>query len=169
MRLFIAICFTPEFADGVQHYQDELRAAGVRGKYAPRDTLHLTLTFIGESDPEQLERTVKAMKAVPFKPFQMRLSRIGNFGELIWAGVEVDPVIRRYVDRLRESLDHFNVGYDVREFRPHITLVRNARGHFPRNLEVPDVKMTVSKISLMRSDFSGGRAVYRELFGMWIS
>lgn len=167
MRLFIAVCFTPEFAGGVARMQDELREAGVRGRYAAPESLHLTLTFIGESTPEQFERAVKALKAVPFRPFALSLSGLGNFGETIWAGVDIDPAVTDYVARLRKSLDDFNLGYDVREFRPHITLVRRAQGHFPREIEVPRVKMNVTRISLMRTEFQRGRAVYRELYAKY--
>ena len=71
-----------------------------------------------------------------------------------------------YVKRLRRVLAGTGIPFDRKKFSPHITLIRRAeydrRRSFP-GVEIPDVSMQVSGVSLMRSDRTKSGMVYTEV------
>lgn len=164
MRLFIAIQFSPEILDALLHIQSEMKSFDVRGRYAPPENLHLTLAFIGEyGNPDAV---MDALASVPFEPFPLRLDRLGNFGDLYWAGIADNPPLAAFVKRLRRALADRNIPFDRKRFSPHITLVRKAEyyGETPLPpVHAPEGEMEVRGVSLMRSDRGKHGMIYTEI------
>ncbi len=164
MRLFIAILLDEALLDALTEFQAALRESGLRGRFAPRENLHLTLAFIGEyGSPDAV---ADAMTAIPFRPFPLRLEGVGNFGDLYWAGLAESPALAACARRLRRSLAEREIPYDRKRFSPHITLVRKAEFHGETAL--PDIapptgEMIVRAISLMRSERGKRGMIYTEL------
>ena len=168
MRLFIAIQFNNRILTSLKKLQSDLRTAGLRGRYAKEENLHLTLAFIGEYDDPN--KVLEAMAEVPFEPFAIELSGMGRFGDLYWAGLAENPDLIDYVKRLRKSLSAHNIPYDKTKFSPHITLVR--RGSFaapkpaiPRILQDAKIsaKTSVNAVSLVKSEFTKDGMKYTTL------
>lgn len=164
MRLFIAIQFSPEILDALVDVQSELKSFDVRGRYSPPENLHLTLAFIGEyGNPDAV---MDALNSVPFEPFPLRLDRLGNFGDLYWAGIADNPHLAAFVKRLRRALADRNIPFDRKRFSPHITLVRRAEyyGETPLPpVHAPEGEMEVSGVVLMRSDRGKHGMIYTEV------
>lgn len=166
MRLFIAINLTEEMKDALLDAQDVMRTYGVRGKETPPENMHLTLAFIGDYDDPDYVKSV--MESVEVRPFEIRLSGVGAFGDLWWAGLEKSPPLDAVVRRLRRALADADIPFDRKRFSPHITLIRRADGKLG---DVPEeelaahngVSMTVDHISLMRSDRGKRGMIYTEL------
>ncbi|MBR5931657.1 MAG: RNA 2',3'-cyclic phosphodiesterase [Lachnospiraceae bacterium] len=179
MRLFIAIPFTDEIRSELQRFQSDLRRAGMSGRFSPVENLHLTLAFIGEyPDPQDI---LDIMEEVSFRPFDIKLSGFGNFGDLYWAGIEDCPGLAAYVRRLRRALAEHDIPFDRKKFSPHITLVRRAEvrnaGHVgsARNAQCAEIlaaidppagAMHADHIVLMRSDRGKNGMIYTELGGV---
>ena len=160
MRLFIAINLGADMRRALLDLQRDFKRQNVRGSYAPEQNLHLTLAFIGEySDPEAV---VEALP--PFEAFDLKLSGIGAFGDLWWAGIEKSGPLDDYVRALRRALSDAGIPFDRKRFSPHITLVRRAEGR-PAPA-CPDAGMTVRRISLMRSDRGKAGMIYTEIGGI---
>ena len=168
MRLFIAIQFNNRILTSLKKLQSDLRSAGLRGRYAKEENLHLTLAFIGEYDDPN--KVLEAMAEAPFEPFAIELSGMGRFGDLYWAGLAENPDLIDYVKRLRKSLSAHNIPYDKTKFSPHITLVR--RGSFaapkpaiPRILQDAKIsaKTSVNSVSLVKSEFTKDGMKYTTL------
>ena len=150
MRLFIAIRFESEFSDALTEYQNRLKGAGVRGRFTPRENLHLTLAFIGEY--QSPEPVLEAMKAADFSATDLRLEKAGFFGDLLWAGVSGDPALAEYAKRLRRELANRDIPCDKKRFFPHVTLVRRAeRGRDFAFPPLPAAGMRACRVSLMKS------------------
>ena len=167
MRLFIAIQFDPHFKTALTAAQESLRQGGYRGHFTDIRNFHLTLAFIGEySDPD---RVLDAMEQVQFAPFALRMSGyIGNYYDLLWAGMEPNSALDKLVKQLRHALATEQIPFDRKKFNPHITLLRRAQISRENPFRFSDVKvsqaeMTVHSISLMRSDFGKRGAVYSEI------
>ena len=167
MRLFIAIQFDPHFKTALTTAQESLRQGGYRGHFTDVRNLHLTLAFIGEySDPD---RVLDAMEQVQFAPFALRMSGyIGNYNDLLWAGMEPNPALDKLVKQLRHALATEQIPFDRKKFNPHITLLRRAQISRENPFRFSDVKvghaeLTVRNVSLMRSDFGKRGAVYTEV------
>ena len=164
MRLFVAIQLSDGIRDSLSAVQTYLRDHGVRGNYTKIENLHLTLAFIGEySDPDLV---LEVIRSVPFAPFPMRIEGFGSFGDLYWCGIGGNDDLLSYMKRLRRALAENGIPFDRKKFSPHITLIRRAeydrRRGFP-GVEVPDVSMQVSGVSLMRSDRTKSGMVYTEV------
>lgn len=160
MRLFIAINLSDAMKDALINTQCEMYDRGVRGNYTKEENLHLTLAFIGEySDPQFV---MDALEAVSFRPFVLRLNGFGNFGDLWWAGMEDSAPLAAIVRRIRRALGDAGIPFDRKRFSPHITLIRRADGRMP-GINVEKVEMTVSGISLMRSDRGRNGMIYTEI------
>lgn len=163
MRVFIAIQLDESIKNALIAAQNELRQRGFKGRYTDIMNMHLTLAFIGEfSEPDFV---LDAMEQVNFEPFTLTLGGyVGNFGELLWAGVEKNPQLEIISKRLRHLLAENQIPFDRKRLNPHITLLRNANGNREfADIEVSKEAMNVRRISLMRSDFGKHGVVYTEI------
>ncbi len=164
MRLFIAIQFDDRVLDALTGFQSELREQGVKGNFTSEENLHLTLAFIGDyNDPDSV---LEAMEASNFRPFDISLDGVGHFGDLFWMGLADNPALHAYVKRLRHCLADAGIPFDKKRFSPHITLIRRAEYKYGDEIpvyDVPEEKMRVENISLMRSDRGKNGMIYTEV------
>ena len=98
MRLFIAINFGESIKDKIQDIIQETKKSSIQGRFVNNDHLHLTLEFIGEISPEEVNKIKNAMEQVISEPFTMKLSEIGYFkrqdGNVYWLGIEYNEIGR---------------------------------------------------------------------------
>ena len=187
MRLFIAINLNKETGDALSAIQERLRGTGA-GNFSRRENLHLTLVFLGEKPESQLppiRRIIGDPGLFGGGPLRLNLRRSGCFRhggkELWWIGpAEDDPGLPRLLalrERLAAALEGAGISFDKRPFRAHITLGRDIRGipaGWAENLRpglTPEegVPFELKRLSLMKSEHSGGLLVYTEIFGVEIS
>lgn len=167
MRLFAAIQLNHDINNALTATQNTLRENHVRGHYTDCQNLHLTLAFIGEFGNPDL--VLDAMEQIEFEPFPLTLSGyIGNFGDLLWASVEKNNSLEKVARHLRHVLADGNIPFDKKRFNPHITLLRKAVFSNDAAFSISDVSidkasMTVSSISLMRSDRGKHGMIYTEV------
>ncbi len=168
MRLFIAIQLSEEMRASLTGTVQRLKKAGVRGRYAAAQNLHLTLAFLGETAAgEGLASVEQALREAAFPAFPLELSGLGNFGDLPWAGLKDSPGLEAAVREVRGALDRAGIRYDRKKFVPHITLLRNMNGNGDwKSVQPPRGQMTVRRISLMNSELRDGRRVYTELMSV---
>ncbi|GAA1381788.1 RNA 2',3'-cyclic phosphodiesterase [Catellatospora chokoriensis] len=105
---------------------------GLSLRPVPPEQWHVTVAFLGELDPAQLDTTIAAMNAVasatPRAP-RLRLSGGGRFpngrAAAIWAGLHGDlDDLHELANRLRGALTEARVPFDPRPYQPHLTLAR---------------------------------------------
>ena len=152
MRIFVALQPTPAFRDALASAQDQLRTAGVTGRYLTPANLHLTLAFIGMW-PEDITEFLPLIQI----PFPVTLSHLGIFpkAKVLWAGVEPSQELNSLAGQVRQALTEAEIPFDRQDFNPHITLVR--KPIIPENLilsdvHVPQAMMVVKDVCLYRSD-----------------
>ena len=96
---------------------------------APAD-IHLTLAFIGQA-PRSAEHAIAGAVAALPRPGTLALARVGSFdGRLLWLAPPEPPAqwLAQLAGELRVQLERVGVAFDRKRFRPHVTLVRGARG-----------------------------------------
>ncbi len=163
MRLFIAIHFSKEVKFALLSAIEELRAQAVSGNFTHPENLHLTLAFIGESEDVQTIRSVIDRCAVP--AFEMAISGAGNFGKLYWVGIENNSKLKALAEKIQNELRKSGFDIEDRTFKPHITLARQLETQNPVKLNVARKAMSVSRVSLMKSERINGRLIYTEVYG----
>lgn len=167
MRLFIAIPFEPPVLDALTAAQASFKSCGVRGNFAARANLHMTLAFLGEvRDPRPV---IEAIRRVPLPQSAMAFEKTELFRDILVCSLRVEPALRQYVQALRRELENAGVDFDRKPFRPHVTLVRRASfsGDKPDASAAPalrDLTVTSRRVCLMRTDFIDRRPKYTPVF-----
>ena len=163
MRVFVAIHFNDAFKKALIDIMHELKKQGVQGSFTSADHLHMTLCFIGET--KEVQKVKAALQRVNFKAFELALSDIGNFRDLIWITTKNNQKMSALVKEIRASLEQEEIEFDQKPFKPHITLVRRSNGK-KAQIKLPDIKMKVDRISIMNSTHINGKLTYQELYSI---
>ena len=163
MRLFVAIHFSKEVKSVLLTEIDNLKAQVISGNFTSPENLHLTLAFIGESEKVSAIRSAIDRCAVP--KFDLTVSGGGHFGSLYWVGIENNPSLKALAENLQNDLRQSGFDIENRAFKPHITLARQVEANEPVRISAQRTAMTVTRISLMKSERIKGRLTYTEVYG----
>ena len=160
MRLFFALW--PPAATAAALHAWALAAQKATGGRATRaDTIHLTLAFLGETDPARVGAAVAAGRAAQGARHVLPIeqARYWKHNRLVWAGPRVtDPAL---ADALAAHLRAAGFVLEARAFKAHVTLVRKAS---PAQLPaLPAVDWPVDEFVLVRSALSAGAPAYEVL------
>lgn len=102
----------------------------VDGRAVERREWHITLVYIGDLDERHIPELQAAAKAIKFEPFRLRLDRMEFWARPKIAAM-VPPTVPAELQRLVDDLSGivFAAGVETqqRTYRPHVTVVRNAR------------------------------------------
>lgn len=165
MRLFVSINFDAETVDFLYDKVNKLRREAVSISPSPKENLHLTLAFIGETD--KVEDAKRALDKVSFDRFDFFLSRLGKFptadGDIYWIGAERAEELTALAENVRKNLIDAGFSIDRKKFSPHVTLGRRVICPAPPTFFVPRRAVSVSKVSLMKSERIAGRMKYTEI------
>lgn len=104
---------------------DFSQAAG--GRPTRRETIHLTLAFLGDIAVERLPELQRLASEVNAAPFDLTLDRFGlwQHNRLLWAGCAAPPLFELATALKTRLLEAgFTVADAKRPFAPHVTLVR---------------------------------------------
>lgn len=145
------------------HKEGERAHATTGGRRMRRDTLHLTLAFIGDIARERLDALRAAADKVAFAPFTLRLDRIAGWrhNHIVWAGAtELPAELESLVSQLNAALAEGGFPVERRKFAAHVTLLRNARGEFPAAELDPPIDWPVGEFVLVESDLRPEGAQY---------
>ncbi|MBM6830345.1 RNA 2',3'-cyclic phosphodiesterase [Anaerotignum lactatifermentans] len=175
MRTFIAIELEDEVKDSLEGAQNKAAELCRKGNYTPRDNFHLTLHFLGEITPEDVEYVCQAMmETTKFqRAFDLTLDRIGFFPRgregVLWAGVEKSSELMRLFQSLEKNLGKQGFAREKKGLSPHITLGREVEPYHgfsdvQKKVELEKKTVRVTGISLMESVRMGRKLIYRPLF-----
>ena len=141
MRLFVSVDLPPNLTEPLSELQAEFGdAAGVR--LTDPAQAHVTLKFLGETDPERVDEIEQAIQRAVDKSaveaFECTIEGLGVFPSLdyisvVWAGVREDggaDALTLLADALETELAALGFEAETHEFTPHVTLGRmdDARG-----------------------------------------
>ena len=171
MRLFIAINFSEEFKDGLAELSADLSKCAIFSRMTQKQNYHLTLVFLGEQ--ERTEDIKAAMDAVHTAPFTIAAHHVGKFpsrdSAVFWIGLKHNPALLALQSDLCQELRQRGFTFDKRNFRPHLTLIREAL--MPPDFDISAYSCPmegreekISRISLMESKRINGKLVYEELY-----
>lgn len=175
MRLFIAIDLEDKIKDTLNQSIQELKRNSVSGNFTPRENLHLTVVFIGETmkTKEVNYAMEQAIANINVNKFNLSIEGMGKFkrreGNIYWVGIKKEQTLWSIQGELSKELKIAGFDIEDREYVPHLTLGRKVitkdtfkEQEFIKSLGKMD--MEVAKISLMKSERVGNRQVYTEIF-----
>lgn len=95
-----------------------------------RNSLHMTLVFVGEVPVDRIEVLQHAAADIRVPEFSLHLDRLAcwRHNRIVWAGCEQAPLpLLLLVGQLAEKLETAGLPLDVSDFTAHVTLLRDAR------------------------------------------
>lgn len=132
MRAFIAIELPSNIKDTISKMQDKLKAGLPKVSWVKPINLHLTLKFLGEISPKQLENinqiTAEIVKTIT--DFKIKLESLGVFpnpacARIIWVGTDQAPdALGQIFAQLEKKLAELGIPKEDRPFKAHITIGR---------------------------------------------
>ena len=175
LRAFLAV----EIGEGARRAvaaAAERLAREVRGRevrWAPPESYHLTLRFLGEISAEQAARVAArvAEAVAPLAPFELRLGELVAFPSLrrprvLAASVEPEAPLAELARRVEAATLRAGLSPEARAFRPHLTLGRvRDRAHPDLRAAGPlaSEPFRVAEVVLFRSDLHPEGALHTPL------
>lgn len=170
-RLFIAAPLPAPVKTALVSAQARLRRAGAPVRWVAAEAMHLTLHFLGDTDPARVPEIEAALQQLcaEYQSLHLFLTTTGAFPNsrrpnVLWAGIGGDTaVLGQMVAALGRALTQLGLAIEARPFRPHLTLGRTRRDASPQAIEqlgdtiralphLPAVSWVSERVILFRSD-----------------
>ncbi len=152
VRAQIAVVAAPVLADLPQ-------------RAVPAGNYHLTIAFLGAVSPATVADIAAAARGVRFAPFEVILEHGGYWqrSRVAWLAPAGCPQsLATLVDDLWNRLAGLGLALDSRQFRPHVTLARDADA-VTSALLAPPVRWRVQSFALLESTPGSAGPVYTVL------
>ncbi len=149
-RLFLALW--PEDAERRQLAALAARVAG--RQRTPNANLHLTLVFLGATDPARLSAYETALADFTPPALELVLDRYGYWPQprILWLGSShTPPELYALVADLHQRLRGCGFTPERRAFQAHITLARNHPGPAPVEPSVAPMCWRINQVALVES------------------
>jgi 2'-5' RNA ligase len=179
MRLFLAIPIDKPILDALAGATDKLRETRAPVRWVRPEGMHLTLKFLGDTEPGRVEPLVEAIADVTegIMPFPISVAGSGAYPKIrsprvLWAGVmENSGTLKRLVKSIEEEGEKLGFEREKREFSPHITIGRvkgnmNIARLIAAVKEIKDVHwgdQEAGEVVLYSSELNPGGAVYEKV------
>lgn len=132
MRTFVAIPLPAECQSMLDQMQRELRACSAEVGWAAIPSIHLTLKFLGEVNPEVLPKLAESLEAAceSEQGFELRLHGLGCFPNqksprVIWCRIDGNTeALLRLQQKMEAACNEIGFPPEERAFKPHLTLGR---------------------------------------------
>jgi RNA 2',3'-cyclic 3'-phosphodiesterase len=130
IRLFIAIELTNEIRGAVEDLLDELRKGAPQAKWVRAENLHVTLKFLGRTEPNKLEAIQNALGSLrSLEPITLDFHGLGFFPNekrpgVFWMGMKASPNLPPLAETIDQAMHKLGFPLETRPFAPHLTLAR---------------------------------------------
>lgn len=130
MRLFIAIEIPENIRSAFAALLKDFRVLAPQLKWVRPENLHVTLKFLGETDPTKLAALQSALSAVRSpEPVNLDFRGLGFFPNekrprVFWAGMEASANLKTLAADIDQAMHKLGFPLEERPFAPHLTLAR---------------------------------------------
>jgi 2'-5' RNA ligase len=164
-KLFFALWPNDAERTAMTSWQAPLHAL-CGGRVMRAETLHATLVFLGEVAEHRLEVLHLAAQEAEFQPFELHLIRAHYWrhNRIVYAAPRTVPhPLAGLVKGLEVSLDKHHIRFDRRPYKPHVSLLRNAKWGDELLPPMPAVCWRCNEFVLVQSLSDASGPVYRIL------
>ncbi len=190
MRIFIALDIDEDIRQRIARFLDGVRGFAPDARWVRPESLHVTLKFIGETAPQNVDQIKEALNAVESNAIEMNIRGCGFFPcakspRVFWVGIEAGPSLAALASTVDDRVAALGIAKEDHPFSPHLTLARSGGGsgspqpkidgfksRFQRleeklaALPVPEFgTMTAREFFLYQSHLSRGGSRYEKLAG----
>jgi 2'-5' RNA ligase len=133
MRIFVGIDLDEEIRKKILRFLDGVREFAPDVRWMRPESLHLTLKFIGEQNPEQVTVIAERLLTIPGRQMEISFSGFGFFPtakapRVFWIGIHAGPELGELAGSLDSALSELQIPREERHFSPHLTLARGGGG-----------------------------------------
>ncbi len=189
-RTFISIFPPEEIQTELANIQAELKKALLPVRWEPPEKLHITMKFLGDLTPQQLEELSRHLPdAVKnFSSFEITLVQAGCFPSkraprIFWVGSEqnANATLVECFQTIESACAALGFAKDERPFHPHITLGRtkgivsnglpNSNGVFNliktlESITFEPLKFRCAEIAVMKSTLTQRGSFYQNVINI---
>lgn len=136
------------------------------GRAMHGETLHNTLVFIGDVDQSRLEALHLAAQEANGEGFEMCFdqARYWEHNHIVYAAPgRVPQQLMQLAVALQQRLAGHRFEFDLRAYKPHVTLLRNTRWYDAPLPDMPPVCWQINDFALVQSVQHGEGASYQVL------
>jgi len=179
IRTFIALELPPSVISLLEKVQEDLKSMRLRAKWVRPENIHLTLKFLGNINPGDIDKIGGAMMDAveDFAAIDLVAGGVGVFPgikrpRVIWVGLGGQIQLLFAVQRvLEENLAALGFKKEKRPFKGHLTLGRFKQTVDPNTIRqiireyanLYSEEFTARRIILYKSDLKPTGAVYSQL------
>ena len=178
MRIFIAFDVPDDAKECMAKVQGKIGDDFAEIRWVKKEQMHLTLKFLGEAQPDIVNKIKDELRKIRFNPFMVYLGSIGVFPSedyirVVWVGLEPEDKVIELQRGIDEKLKE--LFKKEKDFKAHITLGRvkyvGNKEEFVNKLKkikVENKKFNVENFKLMKSTLTWQGPVYEvvEEFGL---
>jgi 2'-5' RNA ligase len=161
-RLFFALGCAPAQRRAIAQWRSELQLRS--GRPVPAENFHLTLLFLGAVEVAKIADicTAAANVCTPGVALTLVLDRLDVWrksGVLLLVPEQAPPELLRLVYALEQAMLPFRSEDSPKEFRPHLTLMRDYRAPVPESAAPPEFFLRADHFTLFESHKGRYRAL----------
>ena len=186
LRSFIAVEIPDEIQKAIAYAIASLKNTLPKPliRWVAPQNVHLTLKFLGDVTPANLERLAETLKVetASHEKFSISIGGLGAFpterqARVIWIGLDAPPALAALQRGVDASAAQMGYPKEERPFSPHLTIGRVAQivsasdlQHIRSALESTKVgilgTVPVQAIHFFKSDIQPGGSVYTHLYAL---
>jgi 2'-5' RNA ligase len=189
MRIFVGIDLDPEVRARISRFLEGIESFVPDARWMRPESLHITLKFIGEQTPEQVEAVTRRLRRIESGGFEIRAGGYGFFPtarapRVFWIGIQAGPQLAALAENVDAATAELDIAREDRAYSPHLTLARGGgrsaspkwrKGDGPNALfralekrlaamgELDFGAMTACEFILYQSELSPGGSKYTKL------
>ena len=133
MRVFVGIDLDNDIRAKISTFLDGVRGFAPEARWVRSESLHITLKFIGEQKPEQVQAIKERLARIEGSAMEIRITRYGFFPtpkapRVFWIGIEAGPQLAELAGKVDAATAELGIAREERAFSPHLTLARGGGG-----------------------------------------
>jgi len=133
MRIFIGIDLDPEVRARIERFIEGVQGFAPDARWVGGESLHITLKFIGEQTPEQVEAIAESLRRVAGSAFEIHASGYGFFPtakapRVFWIGIHAGRQLAELARNVDAAVAELGIASEDRPYSPHLTLARGGGG-----------------------------------------
>ena len=172
--IFIALTPGKELNDKIVTIKRDLKNMTLKDhviSWQNNNSHHITLNFIGEMEPEQIEELYKnlALITTSKSKISLEITSISLFpndsGQVLVANINPSHLVKKIHAQIEEAINKIGFETGLKVFHPHITLGR-FKNKERSSVELPlimPIKSQVTFIDIYESNFESGKTTYNLL------
>ncbi len=129
MRIFIGIDLDNEVRSRIARFLEGIEGFAPDARWVHPESLHVTLKFIGEQKPDQVEAIAERLRRIEASAFDIRFAGYGFFPtakapRVFWIGIDAGPELAQLAAAIDATTAELGIPSEARFYSPHLTLAR---------------------------------------------